>query len=105
MLALEDRDAAFQAVLDTNTHPGLGRFHQLAEQAYAGIGRRKAAYWYRESANNQLHSRLRSKSIVRPVTSQSPLRHLQCDLTDHRVKPSGPYNWCFNAIDLFSRYL
>ena len=105
VLALEDRDAAFQEILDGNAHPGLGRFHQLVEQAYAGIGRRKSEWWYRESANNQLHSRIRSKSIVRPVTSQSPLRHLQCDLTDHRAKPSGPYSWCFNAIDLFSRYL
>jgi hypothetical protein len=82
VLALEDRDAAFQEIIDANAHPGLGRFHQLVEQAYAGIGRRKSEWWYRESANNQLHSRIRSKSIVRPVTSQSPLRHLQCDLTD-----------------------
>ena len=76
VLPVEDRDAAFQEIIDANAHPGLGRFHQLVEQAYAGIGRRNAAYWYRESANNQLHSRIRSKSVVCPVTSQSPLRHL-----------------------------
>ena len=48
VLALEDRDAAFQEVLDTHAHPGFGRFHQLVEQKYAGVGRRKTAYWYRE---------------------------------------------------------
>ena len=69
VLALEDRDAAFQEILNANAYPGLGRFHLLVEQAYAGIGRRKSEWWYRESANNQLHSRIRSKSIVRPVTS------------------------------------
>ena len=82
VLALEDCDAAFQAVLDASAHPDLGRFHQLVEKKYAGIGRRKSEWWYRESANNQIHSQIRSKSVVRPVTSQSPLRHLQCDLTD-----------------------
>ena len=48
VLALEDRDAAFQEILDANAHPGLGRFHQLVEQAYVGIGRRKTAYWNHE---------------------------------------------------------
>ena len=91
VLPIEDRDANFQAVLDANAHPGLARFHQLVEQKYAGVGRRKVAYWYRESANNQLHSRLRSKSVVRPVVSQWPLEHLQIDFTDHHAKPSGPY--------------
>jgi hypothetical protein len=67
VLPLEDRDAAaFQGIIDTHAHPGLGRFHQLVEQKYVGVGRRKAAYWYRESANNQLHSCLRSKSVCVP---------------------------------------
>ena len=73
VLPLESRDAAFQAVLDTHVHPGLARFHQLVEKA---IGRHKAAYWYCESTNNQLHARTRIKSIVRPVTSHQLLGHL-----------------------------
>ena len=44
VLALEDRNAAFQAVIDAHAHPGLARFHQLVEQKCAGVGRRKAAY-------------------------------------------------------------
>ena len=58
VLPLEDRDAAFQAIIDTHQHPGLMRFHQLVERKYAGIGRRKSAWWYSDGEINQLHSRM-----------------------------------------------
>ena len=86
VLPIEDRDAAFQAVLDGAAHPGLAHFHQLLEREFAGISHRQAARWYAESANHQLHARIKSKSVVRPVISRSPLRHLQCNLTGHRSK-------------------
>ena len=67
VLALEDRDAAFQEILDANAHPGLGRFHQLVEQAYAGIGRRKSEWWYRESA----HCMLSQGEVWKPMKQDS----------------------------------
>ena len=58
VLAVEDYDAAFAALLDAHKHPGLRRFHTLVQRKYAGIGRRKSARWYQNSATNQLHSRM-----------------------------------------------
>ena len=73
----------------------------MVEQKYAEVGKRKVAYWYRKSANSQLHLRLHSKSVVKPVTSQ-PVAFLA-----PAVQPHGSPRqvWCFNCIDLFSRYL
>ena len=93
VLAVEDYDAAFAALLDAHKHPGLGRFHALVQRTYAGIGRRKTARWYQNSATNQLHSRMRYRNTVRAVTSARPLGHLQIDLCNHSSKPSGVYKW------------
>ena len=38
VLAVEDRDAAFQEILDTHAHPGLGRFHKLVERGWPAQG-------------------------------------------------------------------
>ena len=104
ILPLEDRDTEFQALHEEFQYPGLARFHELVQQRYAGIGRRKTQRWYQNSMNNQLHSRMQHRNIVRPVTAAKP-GHLQIDLTDHSNAPSGAHRWCFNCIDIMSRHL
>ena len=105
VLPVEERDAVLAQLHKRHGHPGVARFHSLVERQYAGIGRRKIARWYGDSANNQLHARMRSKTTVRPVYSHNPLRHLQCDLLDMQSRPSGQYKWIFVFIDVFSRYM
>ena len=80
VLPVEERDAVLAQLHKRHGYPGVARFHALVERQYAGIGRRKIARWYGDSANNQLHARMRSKTTVRPVYSHNPLRHMQCDL-------------------------
>ena len=105
VLPVEERDAVLAQLHKRHGYPGVARFHSLVERQYAGIGRRKIARWYGDSANNQLHARMRSKTTVRPVYSHNPLRHLQCDLLDMQSRPSGQYKWIFVFIDVFSRYM
>ena len=105
VLPLEHRDRVFGELHKRHGYPGVARFHSLVERQFAGVSRRKLAWWYGESANNQIHGRLRSKTIVRPVYAHDPMRHLQCDLVDFQSRPSGRHKWVFCFVDVFSRYM
>ena len=95
VLPVEHRDRVFGELHKRHGYPGVARFHSLVEREYAGVSRRKLEWWYNNSANNQVHSRLRSKTIVRPVYAHNPLRHQQCDLVDLSIRPSGQYKLIF----------
>ena len=105
VLPLEERDRVLVDLHKLHGYPGVQRFHSLVERQYAGVSRRKLAKWYNDSANNQIHARMQSKTIVRPVYAHDPARHLQCDLVDFQSRPSGRHKWVFCFIDVFSRYM
>ena len=85
VLPVEDRERLLEGLHKVYGYPDLQRFHSLVERQYAGVSRRKLARWYNDSANNQIHARMQSKTIVsvRPVYAHDPARHLQCGLVDY----------------------
>jgi hypothetical protein len=67
------------------------------------ISRRYIANWLAKQESNQLHTRRKPITNIRPIISNRPGAILQMDLIDFSNKSSNKFRYILNVIDVFSR--
>ena len=79
---LEEHDRVLEGLHKINGYPDVQRCYSLDERQFVGAWGRKLAWWYNESASNQIHARMKSRTIVRLVYLRDHARYQMCDLVN-----------------------
>lgn len=86
---------------------GIGKLFDKVQQLYVGITRQDVANFLKQNETSQIHSRLKTAPISKPIIVKSILGHVQIDLTNW-WKYRGYNNqrkYLLAMLDLATKYL
>ena len=106
VVALEDRDHIIESEWKKHAYTGKHRLHSILNDKYVNISRRKLDQWANNGMNQQLHTRVIQKSVVRPQWASRYGSHVQIDLLNFEARPCSKrrFKYIMSVIDIHSRY-
>ena len=106
VVALEDRDHIIESTWKKHAYTGKHRLHSILNDRYVNISRRKLDRWANNGMNQQLHTRVIQKSVVRPQWASRYGAHVQIDLLSFEARPCSKrrFKWVLSVVDIHSRY-